>query len=222
MNPRIERLDISFNSTNDREVGCNYSDFILNFDFYRYVSDTLRRLESLKVYGERNHSPDKCDEEIKFDQLERLSVRYIQKKEPSDIVPFTFRRLNTLKLHQLMDLSNEWIRFISRNDDLRMLVICMDYDYVSLNDKLHIDRDQLLEIVKWLPKLKEIHLSAESVEPADIMAMITKRKSLETIRLRNFAEVDWLVDDYDKLTALKKKDKWLVNYDSQDIVLSRY
>lgn len=220
LNSQIRRLDINFNSTNDREAGSNHPDFELNVDFYRYVSETLPRLESLEMYGDRNFAPDQCNEEIDFWQLEQLSIHYIFKKDPSDIVPFTFRRLSELKLHDLTELSDDWIRFISRNADLQKLTIGMDYDYVD--KKLHIDRDQLLKIVKWLPKLKELHLSAESIEPSDVVAIIAKRKSLTTIHLQNYTELDWTVGTLDQLTALKKKHKWLVDYDSQDIILSRY
>lgn len=217
LNPQIHRLDINFNSTNDREVGANHPEFELNFDFYRFVSEKLSQLQALKMYGERTFEPDECDNDIEFYRLEHLSIDFILSKSPREVAPFTFNRLHKLSLDHLTSLSNEWIHFITRNADLRALAIGMNYD--SVNEKLKIRKEQLLEIIKWLPKLKELRLPAEAVQAADVVAILSKRKSLERIFLQNYQEVDSMVETFDKLVA---KRKWLVDYSCEDIILVKF
>lgn len=216
LNPQIHKIVIDFNSTNDREAAINHPDFELDFEFYRFVSETLPQLQALEMYGERKFEPDQCDDAIEFGQLEQLSIDFIFNKSPHEIAPFTFNRLHKLTLDHLTGLSDEWIHFITRNMDLRALTIGMNYDV--MNKKLQIEKEQLLEIIKCLPKLKKLRLPAEAVEAADVVAILSKRKSLEQIYLHNYTDVDSIVETFDKLTAKKK---WQVDYNFEDIILMR-
>lgn len=224
LNPHIRRLIVDFNSTNDREFGCTHIDYELNADFYRFVSDKLPKLKSLTVFGERKHESDRTEEDIEFWHLKKLSVYHINSQEPNDIAPFKCNQLRELKLKHMTTLSDEWVQFISRNDSLKKLTIDIEYSHEEENDesqcnRAQIDKEQLLTIVKWLPKLKELHLSAGSVDAKDIMAILPKRKSLMEVYLHNYTEVDSIVDTFDKLTAKKK---WLVDYDAQNLILKRF
>lgn len=224
LNPHIRRLVVDFNSTNDREFGCSHTDYELDAHFYRFVSDNLPKLESLAVFGERKHQSDHTEDEIEFWRLKQLSVYHVDSQEPNHITPFKCNQLRELKLEHMTTLSDEWVQFISRHDSLQKLTIDIKCSHDEENDEsqsscAQIDKEQLLTIVKWLPKLKELRLSAGSVDAKDIMAILPKRKSLMEVHLHNYTEVDSIVDTFDKLTAKKK---WLVDYDAQNLILKRF
>lgn len=215
LNSQIRDLNIEFHSTNDRECSTTHLDFNLNKDFYRFVSENLPKLQSLWIYGERKIEVVPCDDDIDFMRLEKLSVQHIYKKCPASITPFKFNRLRVLKLDHLVTLTHEWIQFIIVNEDLLKLTIGMDDDYKET--KLQIDRDQLLEIVRWLTKLEELRLPADAIQSADVIAILSKRKSLKKVHVSNYRE-DCIVGQFDKLTAKKK---WYIDYDLYDIILKR-
>ncbi|XP_055306377.1 uncharacterized protein LOC129570700 [Sitodiplosis mosellana] len=223
-NPQLRRLVVDFNSTNDREAASNDSDYELDSDFYRFVSEALPKLKSLKVFGERKHQVDPTEDDIEFWRLKKLSLHYIYSQDPSAIAPFKFNRLRELKLQHMTTLSDEWVQFIIRNDCLEKLTVDIKCSWEDENEESHrihsqIEKEQLLTIVKWLPKLEELHLSAGAVDTKDIMAILPKRKSLMKIYLRDYNEIDSIVDTFDKLTAKKK---WLVDYDAQNLILKRF
>lgn len=225
LNPQIRQLLVDFNSTNDREANNNHPDYELNADFYRFVSETLPKLEEYAVYGERNYQDEIIvQDEIEFWYLKKFTLHYIYSRQPNEIAPFKFNRLQELKLEQMTNLSDEWVQFIILNVGLKKLTIDINYD--SSHDKneeddsnSQIKKEQLMTIVKWLPKLKELHLPAGAVDSKDIMAILTKRKSLKKIYLRDYDVIESIVDTFDNLTAKKK---WTVDYDAQNLILKRF
>lgn len=176
------------------------------------------------MFGERKHHSDQTEEEIEFWRMKKLSVHYIYSQEPNEIAPFTFNRLRVLKLKQMTTLSKEWVNFIIRNDGLEKLTIDINCNYEEKNGEesiscSQIQKEQLLKIVKWLTKLKQLRVTAAAVDAKDIMAILPKRKSLMIICLRDYCDVDSIVDTFDKLTAKKK---WLVDYNAKDLILKRF
>lgn len=222
-NPQIHRLIINFNSTNDREASNNHPDFRLDLNFFRLMSDTLPKLEYLEIYGERRFSSNEYGggDDVTFLQLKKLSIHYIYGLDPSEIAPFTFRRLRELNLGHMNILTEDWVQFIIRNEGLEKLMVnttnMMTQDE-HMEEHTQIGRDKLLTIIKWLPKLKEFHLSAKAVEPCDVLAILSKRKSLMKVYLCDYTEIDSIVETFDKLTAKKK---WMVSYDYENLILKR-
>lgn len=224
-NPQITQLIIDFNSTNDRELDNVHPDFALDTDFYRCVGESLSNLKSLTVFGERRFQRDVCKDDIDFPILDKLILHDIYAQEPNEIAPFRLNKLRELKLMHMISLSDEWIQFIIRNNCLEKLTIDItwkwqhDEEYVQKKWQTYIDKEQLLTIIKCLSRLIEFHVSAAAVaDPKDIMAILSKQKSLMKVFLRNYDDVDSIVDTFDKLTAKKR---WHVGYDLHNLVLER-
>lgn len=227
LNPQIRCLLIDFNSTNDRELHTKHPDYELDTDFYRFVSEAMPKLKQFTVYGELKHQTEdkysQINDDIEFLHMQQLTVQYIYSREPYEIVPFKFHRLRELKLEHMTMLSGEWLKFIIRNDYLEKLTVNICCSYENDEDTpptyTQIVKEQLLTIVEWLTKLKELHLSAATVDATDIMAILSKRKSLMRIYLSDYNEIDSIINTFDKLTAKKK---WLVDYDENYLILKRF
>lgn len=216
LNPQICHLDIEFNSTNDREYATTECSFDLNVNFFRFVGKNLPNLQSLCVYGERQFQPEPCEDPIEFNHLKQITIEHIYKKNPNELTPFTFKQLRELKLNHLIKLTEEWMEFIILNVDLVKLTLGMDNDYEG-NAKLHINRDQLIQIVRSLRKLEKLYLPCNAIQPVDVVAILPKRKTLQKIHVCNYND-DSFVQQFDKLTA---KRRWYIDFDMQDIIIKR-
>lgn len=216
LNPQIRQLTVDFNCKSDCYVN-NLDSFELGFDFYQFVSENLPKLESLKVYGTQKTEPIHFDGEMEFGNLKNLTVDYIYGQQPDEIVPFTFKSLQELNLQHMDRFTDEWLKFIIRNDGLVKLTVDVLNEEGS-EQYYKIKESQLLAIVMSLSQLKELHLRANSVEPKDVSSILWRRKSLMTVCLRDRFAVDEIIETYDRLLAKKK---WRVNYNWRNLILER-
>lgn len=217
INPQIQRLTVDFDLKNHP----NLNDFELDFDFYHCVGGLLPQLKSLKVFGERKYEQVHYETEIEFDCIEEFTVANIYNQQPDEIAPFTFNCLRELNIEHLERLTTNWINFITMNEHVTKLTVDIYGSYsndegIELRER--ISKDHLQTIFKWLTHLKELHLHAETIEAKDIVAVLWKRKSLMKVVLREYFMVDSIVETFDALTAKKA---WLVNYDTENLILNR-
>lgn len=220
-NPQIRRLAVDFDLKSYQILNGTESNFELDYDFYRYVSEYLPKLKSLKVYGTRKNGDIDYDEVIEFENLRKLALFDVYNQTPDGIAPFTFKCLHVLTIKHLMKLTDDWVRFISMNEHITKLTVDIYgsyYDEDGNEIREQIRKDQLQAIFKWLTQLKELHLQAETVKPKDIIAVLWMRKSLKQIVLRDYFMVESIVEIFDQLMAKKC---WIVDYDTQNLILNR-
>lgn len=227
LNPQIQRLTVDFNETEHRVVGTSANDFDLDFEFYRSVCGHLSELKWLKMFGKRRYDPliFSDGKRIEFSNLDEFQLDNIYNQQPDQIAPFTFHHLQELRLEHLDKLSTEWMDFIIKNEHLTKLTVQL-YGTVRSEGAVEqiierpekIKKTQLLTIFKQLKQLQELNVNAITVDPADIVAVLWKRKSLMIICLREYFMVDSIIDTFDQLTAKKQ---WFVDYDFENLYLKR-
>lgn len=225
-NPQIRRLSIDYQPINQRAH--NVNDFELDYDFYRFVCEHLPKLEYLKMWNKRHYDPPAgCDDNyIEFSSLKTFELVDIYHQQPDEIVPFTFEHLQELKLVHLKALTVEWMNFITCNEHLTKLTMQIYGTWSNRNlegdvmkQREQISKDQLTKIFKRLTHLEELCIDAKTVDGKDLVAVLGKRKSLATIRLREYFLVDGIVNNFERLTVNKP---WIVDYDFENLYLQRY
>lgn len=130
LNPRIRRLVVDFDLKSYQILNGNQTDFVLDYDFYRCVSECLPKLTSLEVFGKRSNQSDDHEGEIQFDRLKKLALFDVFNKTPDEIAPFTFKRLRELRIEHLQNLTNDWVRFRAKK--------CLFIACTSLHDIIFI------------------------------------------------------------------------------------
>lgn len=227
LNPQIQRLAVDFQEANRPAGGVKVDDFELNSAFYRCVREYLPDLEWLKMVNKRCYDEPIawCGSKIEFPNLTTFELADIYDQQPNAIAPFEFQQLQELKLKHMKKLTDEWMDFITANEQLTKLTVQIYGKWRVTSDegavikhRYKINKEQLLAILKRLPHLEELHVDAETVNAKDIVAVLAKRKSLMTVTLRDYFVVDSIVDTFDQLIGKKP---WLVDYDLENLYLKR-
>lgn len=226
LNPQIQRLAVDFQETN-RPADDVKDDFELDAEFYQRVCEYLPDLEWLKMVNKRRYDEPVAwgGQKIEFPNLVTFELADIYHHQPDQIAPFEFQQLQELKLTHMKELTGEWMDFITANEQLTKLTVQIYGEWHVTNaegevvkNRHKINKQQLLAILKALPQLEELHVDAETVNAKDIVAVLAKRKSLETVVLRDYFVFDSIVETFDQLIGKKP---WCVDYDLENLYLKR-